>query len=262
MLRFSANLGFLWPDRPLLERVEAAARAGFPAIEMHWPYEIPAEEMRRTCQESGVKALSINTVRGPRPDDMGLAAQPGRQSEFVEIFDQAVDYARAIGAGNVHVMAGTVDEKTGDEARRVLIDNLAAASRKAPDLTLLLEALNPRDAPGYFYSTVGEAADIIDAVGAPNLRLMFDAYHVGSGEGDILVKLSRHLPIIGHVQIAAVPSRAEPNEGEIAYPAVFAKLEDIGYSGWIGCEYKPRAGTDEGLEWMKQFGVGLTPRNI
>src|SRR5690606_29291805 len=122
-------------------------------------------------------------------------------------------------------------------------------SGHARDLTLLLEPINQRDKPGYFYSTIGEAADIIATVGAPNLKIMFDVYHVGVSEGDVTKRLERHLPDIGHVQIAAVPSRAEPDEGEIAYQAIFAALDMLGYAGWTGCEYKPRGDTDAGLAW-------------
>jgi hydroxypyruvate isomerase len=129
--------------------------------------------------------------------------------------------------------------------------------KTAPDLTLLLEPINQRDKPGYFYSTIGEAADIIGNVGAPDIKIMFDVYHVGVSEGDVLTRLQRHLADIGHVQIAAVPSRAEPDEGEIAYGSVFAALDRLGYAGWTGCEYRPRAGTDEGLTWTKTFGVSL-----
>ena len=124
-------------------------------------------------------------------------------------------------------------------------------------MTVLLEAINPRDKPGYFYATQGAVAELMEAIDRPNLRMMFDVYHVGVSEGDILTKLERHLPRIGHVQIAAVPSRAEPDEGEIAYRAIFAALDRLGYTGWVGCEYKPRAGTDEGLRWTEALGVTL-----
>jgi hydroxypyruvate isomerase len=137
------------------------------------------------------------------------------------------------------------------------VKNLREASDKAAsqDLMLLLEALNPRDAPGYFYATQAEAARIREEVDRPNVKLMFDVYHVGVSEGDVLRKLAHYMPIIGHVQVAAVPSRAEPDEGEIDYRAVFAELDKLGYEGWVGAEYKPRADTDEGLTWMRHLGV-------
>jgi hydroxypyruvate isomerase len=257
MLRFSANLGFLWPDRPILDRIDAAAAAGFKAVEFHWPYDIPAETLRRRCADHGQTILGINTPIGGQPGDFGLGAQAGREAEFRAAFRMSADYAREAGASSVHVMAGLVAPARKAVARDTFIENLAFAARVAPDLTLLLEPINQRDKSGYFYSALGDADAIIDAVGAPNLKIMFDVYHVGVSEGDIITRLARHMPRTGHIQIAAVPSRAEPDEGEIAYSAVFSAIERLGYAGWIGCEYKPRAGTDEGLGWVKQLRVSL-----
>lgn len=258
MPKFSANLGFLWPDRPLLERIDAAAAAGFKAIELHWPYATPAGEVRARCEPHGLVLLGINTpVGNGEAGDFGLGAQPGRAAEFREIFLQTVAYARQAGASSVHVMAGVVAPEHKAEAKPVFVENLRFAAEAAPDLTLLLEPINQRDKPGYFYSTIGEAAEIIAEACAPNLKIMFDVYHVGVSEGDVTKRLEKHLADIGHVQIAAVPSRAEPDEGEIAYNAIFATLDRIGWGGWTGCEYKPRAGTDEGLAWTKALGVPL-----
>ena len=255
--KFSANLGFMWPDRPLLQRIDAAAAAGFRAIELHWPYDVPAETVRDACARHGVQLLGINTAVGAQPGDFGLGAQIGRSDDFRAGFDQAATYARAAGATAVHVMAGVVAPQDKPRAHAQFLENLAYATAQAPDLTLLLEPINQRDKPGYFYSTIGEAAAIIETVGAGNLKIMFDVYHVGVSEGDVLTRLRRHFADIGHVQIAAVPSRAEPDEGEIAYGAVFAALDQIGYAGWVGCEYKPRAGTNEGLVWLKTLGATL-----
>jgi hydroxypyruvate isomerase len=258
MPKFSANLGFLWPDRPLLERINAASAAGFKAVELHWPYATPADVVRERCARHGLVLLGINTPLGnTEKGDFGLGAQTGREAEFRETFQQSADYARAADASSVHVMAGVVAPEHKARAKDVFIDNLAFAAKAAPDLTLLLEPINQRDKPGYFYSTLSEAAEIIQKVGAPKLKIMFDVYHVGVSEGDVTKRLERHLSDIGHVQIAAVPSRAEPNEGEIAYGAIFAALETLGDTGWTGCEYRPRAGTDEGLAWMKALGVTL-----
>lgn len=258
MPKFSANLGFLWPGLPLLDRIEAAARAGFRAIELHWPFDIPAQDVRAQCARFGLTLLGINTAFGDAAKgEFGLAALPGREADFDRAFAQAADYARLSGARNIHVMAGVVVPPARDAARATLIGNLRRAAQSAPDLTLLLEALNPRDVPGYFYSTVGEVAGIIGETGAPNLKIMFDVYHVGVAEGDILRKLAAFQPLVGHVQIAAVPSRAEPDEGEIAYAAIFEALDRIGYSGWVGCEYKPRGDTDAGLGWVRALGATL-----
>jgi hydroxypyruvate isomerase len=257
MPRFSANLGFLWPDRPLLDRIEAAGHAGFKAVEVHWPYEIPAEIVAEACRRAGVTLLAMNTVPGDAPGEFGMGTGAGREEAFLSSVEQAIVYARATGAGSIHVLAGVVEPDAKADASRIFVRNLKAATELADGLTLLLEPINQRDRPGYFYSTTGEAASIIEQVGAPNLRIMFDVYHVGVSEGDVLTRLERYLPLIGHVQIAAVPSRAEPNEGEIAYRAIFEALDRIGYKGWVGCEYKPRGGTDDGLRWTSELGVTL-----
>jgi hydroxypyruvate isomerase len=256
MPKLSANLGFLWADRPLLDRIAAAASAGFRAVELHWPYDVPAGLVKQACGKHGVELLGINTPVGDTANgDFGLGALPSRQADFAKSFHQAADYARLSGASSVHVMAGVVEPAAKPEATEIFARNLAFAAGAAPDLTLLLEPINQRDKPGYFYSTIAEAATLIDRVGAPNIRIMFDVYHVGVSEGDILKRLERYLPMIGHVQIAAVPSRAEPDEGEIAYGAIFAALDRLDYAGWVGCEYRPRAGTDEGLRWLKTLQV-------
>ena len=258
MPKFSANLGFLWPDRPLPDRIEAAAKAGFRAIEMHWPYDLSPEGVRDRCSELGLTILGINTVRGDiDKGEFGLGATTGREADFDQHFQQALDWGRRAGASAIHVMAGVAAPEHKHHARKTLISNLGRAAQSAPDMTLLLEGLNPRDNPGYFYSTIREKAEIIAEVGAPKLKIMFDAYHVGVSEGDIFKKFEKYQPLIGHVQIAAVPSRAEPDEGEIAYGNFFRELDRLGYDGWVGCEYRPRAGTDEGLGWVRTLGVTL-----
>lgn len=258
MTKFSANLGFLWADKPLLDRIDAAAAAGFKAVEFHWPYDIPADAVREACRRAGVLPLALNTPTGDASaGEFGLAAVDGRQAVFQAGFDQAIAYARAVGMSAIHVMAGVVSPSGKERGAEVLVENLKLTARKAPELTLLLEPINQRDRPNYFYSTIAEAAAILDRVAAPNLKIMFDVYHVGVSEGDVLTRLQRYLPSIGHVQIAAVPSRAEPDEGEIAYRAIFDALDSLGYAGWIGCEYKPRARTDDGLAWVKTLGVAL-----
>ena len=258
MPKFSANLGFLWPDRPLPDRIEAAARAGFKAVELHWPYEFGPESIRDLCARLGVELLGINTPLGDTAKgEFGLGAITGRETEFNQHFLIALDWGRRAGASAIHVMAGIVAPEQKPQAKATLIANLRRVAQTAPDMMLLLEGLNPRDKPGYFYSTIGEKADVIAAVGAPNLKIMFDAYHVGISEGDIFTKLARYLPLIGHVQIAAVPSRAEPDEGEVAYGNLFRELDRLGYSGWVGCEYKPRGPTDEGLDWLRTLAVRL-----
>lgn len=258
MPKFSANLGFLWPDRPLLQRIDAAADAGFRAIELHWPYDVPPASVRDACARRGLMLLGLNTHPGNVANgEFGLAALDGRQADFEASLDQAIAYARMAGASSIHVMAGVVSPQDKPKARDTLARNLALASEKASDLTLLLEPINQRDRPGYFYSTIGEATSLIEEIGAANIKIMFDVYHVGVSEGDILTRLEKSLDLVGHVQIAAVPDRGEPDDGEVAYAAIFKALDRIGYAGWVGCEYRPRAGTDAGLGWVKTLGVSL-----
>ena len=259
MLRLSANLGFLWPDRPLLDRIDAAAAAGFRAVELHWPYDVPAERVRTRCDARGVALLGINTARGDvAAGENGLGALAGREGEFQAAVDQALDYLRRAGGTALHCMAGVVPPDQRTAAREVLLRNLRTASDKAArdGIVLLLEPLNPADAPGYFYSTADEGASIIAEADRTNIKLMFDCYHVGRTGGDVTATLERLLPIIGHVQFAAVPSRAEPDGGALDHRAVFDALARLPYGGWTGAEYKPAAETDAGLRrWTAALGV-------
>lgn len=252
MPRFSANLGFLWPELTLLNRVEAAARAGFKAIELHWPYDVPALELRGAAARHGLSVLALNTPVGNQPGDFGLAAVPRREAEFRKGFEQARIYALQSGIPAIHVMAGVAEPGSAEAARATILDNLAFAARVAEQdgLMLLLEPINRKDRPGYFYDRIDEAAYLIGAIGSPALRIMFDCYHVGITEGEVIAQLETALPLIGHIQVAAVPSRAEPDEGMLDYRAVFAAIDRLDYQGWVGAEYKPRGRTEDGLGWM------------
>lgn len=259
-LRFSANLGFLWADRPLLERIDAAAAAGFPAVELHWPYDVPAGEVNARCLAHGLQLTGINTAVGDASaGEFGLGALPGREADFNAAMDQSIAYALEAGAGSIHVMAGVTAGIDPVMARQTFIGNLQEAAPKAAahGLTLLLEAINPRDKPGYFYSRQEEAASIIAAVGAANVKLMFDVYHVGVAEGGILTRMELFWPLIGHIQIASVPARAEPDEGEVDYRAIFAQIRKLGWQGFVGCEYRPRADTDQGLVWRERLAGAI-----
>ena len=251
MPRFSANLGFLWTELALPDAIRRAKAAGFEAVEAHWPYEVPAEDVAAALAETGLPLLGINTVRGdPAAGENGLAAVPGREKEARAAILEAVDYAHASGARAVHVMAG----RFGDE--ETFISNLRFAAEEARDLgkTVLIEPLNSRDAPDYFLSEVEHAAEIIIRTGAANVRIMFDAYHVQIMQGDLTRRLEALLPFVGHIQFAAVPSRAEPDEGEVCYQRFLAAVDEFGWTGFVGAEYRPRTTTDEGLGWMKAFG--------
>ncbi len=251
MPRFSANLGFLWPDRPLLDRIDAAAAAGFRAIELHWPYDVPAAAVRARCEAHGLALLGVNTARG-REGESGLGALPGREAEFGAAVDQSIAFCVAAGGSAIHCMAGVIGDADPAAARATFVENLRNASRRAEPhgLTLLLEPINPKDAPGYFYSTVAEGAAVIEEAGCGNLRLMFDCYHVGMVGQDVVGTLRRFLPLVGHIQFASVPDRAEPDGGSLDYRDVFRAIDALGYAGWVGAEYRPRDGTDAGLGWM------------
>ena len=250
MARFSANLGFLWTDVALPDAIRKAAAAGFQAVECHFPYDVDATAVNRALDETGLPMLDLNTIRGDvAAGDFGLSALPGREAEARAAITQAIDYAHAIGCRNVHVMAG----KGGDE--RTFLSNLAFAVYEARDLNIgvLIEPINQRDAEEYFLSEIEQAADYVEVIGAPNLKIMFDCYHVQIMQGDLERRLQAHLPHIGHIQIAAAPSRGEPDEGEISYERLIPAIDAMGYDGFIGAEYRPRATTDEGLGWMTAF---------
>ncbi len=251
MTQFSANLGFLWTELPLPMAIAAAKAAGFAAVECHWPYDTPAEETARALRASGLRMLGINTVRG-KPGENGLSALPGREAEARAAIDQALGYATAIGAGMVHVMAGCAD---GDEAHAVFVTNLAYAAQRAAEcgITILIEALNRHDAPGYFLKTTDQACAIIHEVGAPNVKLMFDCYHVGRTEGDITTRFKALQPLIGHVQFASVPDRGPPDSGELNFGTIFAAIADTGWVAPLGAEYRPIGPTSESLGWMARW---------
>lgn len=248
MARLSANLGLLWPGLPLLDRAAAAARAGFRAIELQWPGDTPAADLAAACREAGLQLLSLNAPLGG-PGDFGLAALPGREAEFRAGFAATAAYARAAGAGMVHVLAGVAPD--GPETEAALLGNLAWAAAEAPDLTLLLEPMNRRDRPGYFYSRPARALALIDRLGARNVGLMLDAYHAGMEGLDPLAEAAAAGDRLRHVQIARVPDRREPEAGVAA--ALGAGLDALGYRGWIGAEYSPAHATEAGLGWATAF---------
>ena len=251
MTRFSANLGFLWADRPLPDAIRAAKAAGFDAVECHWPYDTPATDVRAALKETGLPMLGLNTARGDlAAGENGLSALPGRGDDARAAIDQALDYARAIDARAVHVMAGFA---SGPEADRTFAGSLDYACRNAGDITILIEPLNRHDAPGYFLSTTDQARRIIEEVAQPNLKLMFDCYHVGRTEGDVVTRFKALRPIIGHVQFASVPDRGPPDDGEIDYAFVFRELGKQGWQNPLGAEYRPHWDTDGTLDWLAVF---------
>jgi len=257
MPRFAANIAYMFNERPtLLERVGAAARAGFKAVELQFPYDVPPAVLRAETERHGLTVLGLNTERGD-PDLFGLTAQPGREREFDAAFRQALDYAVAVGGNAVHCLAGSVRPSERAAAERTYIANLSRAADLAREhgIKLLIEPINRIERPGYFLDSVEHAADVIAAVGKPNLGMQFDFYHVQIMQGDLMRRFEAHLPVVSHVQIAAVPSRHEPDDGEINYPAIFAMLDRLGYDGWVSCEYRNRGRTEDGLGWGRAYGL-------
>jgi hydroxypyruvate isomerase len=257
MPRFAANLAYLFTERPLIERIGAAAAAGFKAVEFQMPYDQAPSAVKAEADRHGVAVLGLNTALG-REGEAGLAAVPGRERDFVVLFRQALDYAVAIGGNAVHCLAGLVPPEQRPAADATFVANLGRAADLAAEkgIKLLIEPLNARDRPGYFLSRVEHATDVIAKVGRANVRLQFDCYHVQITQGDLITRLEQFLPVIGHVQVAAVPSRQEPDEGEVNYPAIYAALDRIGYAGWVACEYRPRGRTEDGLRWGRAWGIG------
>ena len=250
-MRFSANLGFLWTDLPLPAAIRAAKVAGFDAVECHWPCDVPAAEVKAALDETGLAMVSLNTRRGDvAAGEMGLAAVPGREAEARAAIDEALAYAHAVGAGAVHVMAGRAE---GPLAEATFLANLAHAAAAADGLRVLIEPLNHHDAPGYFLSRSDQAAELIARLGDPAVRLMFDCYHVQIMEGDLSRRLERHLPLTGHVQIAAVPDRGPPDHGELDYTHVLGLLAALGWSAPVGAEYRPAGPTGASLGWMERW---------
>lgn len=247
-MKFSANLGFLWTELTLPDAIRAAAHAGFDAVECHWPYDTPTEEVKAALTDTGLPMLGINTQRC---DLNGLSAVPGREDEARAFIDEALAYAAEIDCGAVHVMAGFTDRD--DAAEAVFRENLRYACMQAQDQTILIEPLNHHDAPGYHLSTIDHALNTIAAVEADNLKIMFDCYHIQIMQGDLKRRFSDCAAHVGHVQFAGVPDRGEPDAGEVDYRWLLPALSAAGWARPFGAEYKPRTTTDAGLGWLKRF---------
>jgi len=256
MPRFSAHLGYLFKDRPLLQRIDAAAAAGFKAIEGRFP-EVPAADYKRAVERNKLKVLGINTPQGSETE-FGLGALPGREADWKMAFAQALDYVAAVGGLAIHCLAGKVAPEQRREAEKVFVDNLkrAADQAAARNIKLYIEPINPRDLPNYFLNQVEHAADIIGKVGSDNVFIQYDFYHAQIVGGDLIERFKKYQPLIAHLQCSQVPVRHEPDaNGEINYPFVFAEMDRLGYQHWIGAEYIPRGRTEDGLGWAKPYGV-------
>ncbi|MET0544305.1 MAG: 2-oxo-tetronate isomerase [Variovorax sp.] len=268
MPRFAANLSMLYPELDFLDRFEAAAKDGFRAVEFLFPYAYPAAELVARLTANGLQQVLFN---GPPGDweggERGLASLPGRESEFREGILRALDYAAALDCPRVHVMAGLVPEGVlREDVRPVYLDNLhwAAVQAAKAGRDVLIEPINTRDIPGFFLNRQDQAHQILDAVGALNLKVQMDLYHCQIVEGDVAMKIRQYLPTgrVGHFQIAGVPERHEPDVGELNHPYLFKVIDEIvaagQWDGWIGCEYRPARGavpngSSDGLGWLRSL---------
>jgi hydroxypyruvate isomerase len=260
MPRFAANLSMLFTELPFLERFRAAAEAGFGAVEFMFPYEFTARDIAAALKDNGLELVLHNLPAGDwGGGDRGIACQPDRVAEFRDGVMKAIEYADPLGAPQLNCLAGIAPAGvTAERARGVLVENLqyAAEKLKAAKIGLLLEPVNSRDVPGFFVDRPSLGLSILAATGAKNLKLQYDIYHAQVMEGDLVSTIEREFDRIGHIQVADNPGRHEPGTGEINYPFVFRRIDELGYNGWIGCEYKPLAATKAGLSWLPPYRAG------
>lgn len=257
MPRFAANLSFMFMDLPFLDRFDAAAKAGFKGVEFMFPYAVPAAEIRARLDDNGLSLVLFNLPPGHwDKGERGFAALPGREDEFASAVDLALNYAEALGCPRLHVMAGLA---THGATREAYVANLRmAASWAAPmGIDLVIEPINTRDMPDYFLTRTADARDVITEVGAPNLGLQFDLYHRHMMEGGVQAAIAEFGALARHYQCADPPDRGEPSLATLDYARLFRAIDASGYTGWIGCEYKPRGDTLAGLGWPAACGVTL-----
>ncbi len=262
-IKLSANLGFLWQELSLVEGIHAAAKAGFDAVECHWPFEVPADEVKQALEDTGLPMLSLNTLPGDMTaGDFGVCALPDRETEARQYIEQAVNYATQINAQQVHVMSGKVPEKvlqSGgvtngylESCFDVYLRNLNYAADLAAehDIGILIEPINRQDVPGYYLANIETAVETVVCLSRPNIKILFDCYHIQVTQGNLMKRLEQYLEYIQHIQISAVPSRHEPDEGEVCYGRLLSWLYESRYTGYVGAEYHPRTTTEAGLGWI------------
>ena len=259
MPRFAANLSMMFNELPFLDRFAAARQAGFEGVEFLFPYEFPAAELRARLMGEGLTQALFNMPPGDWANgERGLASLPGRQAEFRESVKRALDYAVALECRLIHCMAGIPGADVSPvTAAALYAANLAwAAEQAAPaGVKLAIEPINHRDMPGYHLNTQAQGAAVVEALGADRVGLQFDVYHCQTTEGDVTKRMEKYMPIIAHMQIADVPARNEPGTGEIGWEFVFRRMDELGYKGWVGCEYRPAGDTVAGLGWRNKFSV-------
>jgi hydroxypyruvate isomerase len=257
MPNFNANLSMMFNEVGFIERFAAAGKAGFRGVEFLFPYEFPAAQIKEQLDRHRLQMILFNMPPGDwAAGDRGLACDPARVAEFQENIGKAVEYAKALGCGMIHCMAGLKPRGASEEKmRETYIANLQFAGKELAkhDMKLLIEAINTRDIPGFYLNYSRQAFDIMHYAAVPNLRFQYDIYHMQIMEGDLAPTVEKNLANIGHMQLADTPGRHEPGTGEINYPFLFDFFDRIGYKGWIGCEYRPAGNTEAGLGWLKPY---------
>jgi hydroxypyruvate isomerase len=257
MPNFCANLSFLFNDVGFLDRFDRAARAGFRAVEFHFPYAFDKNELADRARGAGVEVALFNITAGDwDKGERGIACIPARVSEFRDGVGRAIEYARALGCKRVNCLSGIAPPRMAEASlRETFVSNLryAAGELGREGITLLVEPVNTRSVPGNYLRNSGQALALIDEARAANIRLQYDVFHMQIMEGDLAKTIEAHIARIGHMQIADVPDRHEPGSGEINYPYLFERIDRLGYQGWIGCEYAPAGRTEDGLAWLRPY---------
>lgn len=260
MSKFAVNLTTIFTEVPFLERFQKAKQAGFSFVECQFPYQSSIEDLRREIRDNDLSLVLINLPAGNwESGERGLAIFPERRDEFRQSVAKGIEYAKALGVAKLHCLAGVLDsEADRPRARETYLENLkfAASEMASYGLTLLIEPINPYDMPGYFLSEIEEAANIIEEIGLPNVKIQFDFYHIQRIKGNLSANFGKYLDQVGHIQIADVPGRHEPGTGEIDYKQVLKDVTDRGYKGYIGLEYSPKASSEESFKWILEIGTG------
>jgi len=260
MPRFSANLSYLFQDLPLVERIGAAADAGFKGVEIQFPYDTDVSDLMTALDDNPVELVLINAPAGDfAAGDRGFAVLPDRQREFRESLDEAIYYASALSCPRIHILSGIPDPNIRpDVSMATLADNLKYGAQTCAEagIKALIEPLNPVDVPGYAVGHTLQARGVMALVNSTNLYLQYDLYHSGMNGEDMLEMIRSNFDVIDHMQVAGVPGRHEPDTGNVNFTAIFEALDTIGYGGWVGCEYAPLKSTLEGLSWASVYGLG------
>ena len=266
MPRFAANLSMMFTEVPFLERFARAGKAGFHGVEFLFPYEFPAATIKDHLDRHSLTMVLFNMPPGDwAAGDRGLACDPARAGLCRDSVFKAIEYANALGCKQIHMMAGLKPRGVNEEAmRETYLANLQHAGPALAEhgITLLMEAINTRDVPGFYLKTSRQAFDLMHYANVPNLRFQFDVYHMQVMEGDLATTLKKHISHIGHIQVANPPNRHEPDSGEINYPFLFDWIDGLGYKGWIGCEYRPKGKTEDGLGWVNAYLAKSTHEDV